>query len=93
LYRLTFVALTFFLVELLKRYNDTALPLFRDRETKLSARLRRKPNPPESQTIKSFSAVTILGRTLKGAPLDTQAIIEALEAQLENIAQAIAGFA
>lgn len=47
---LSFVALTFFLVDLIKRYKNTALPVFRERNTKPSTRTKRNPNPPESLT-------------------------------------------
>ncbi len=45
---LTFVALSFFLVDLLKRYESTAVPAFRDRETNGSARATPRMSPPES---------------------------------------------
>jgi hypothetical protein len=47
---LTFVALSFFLIDLLKRYEGTALPAFRDRETNRSACATSRMSPPESLT-------------------------------------------
>ncbi len=47
---LSFVSLTFFLVDLLKRYKGTALPVFRDREKNPLARPSSKLKPPDSMT-------------------------------------------
>lgn len=47
---LTFIALNLFMVDMLRRYEETALPVFRERETNDSARKPSKPDPPESLT-------------------------------------------
>ena len=47
---LTFIALNLFMVDMLRRYEGTALPVFRERETNDSARKPSSPNPPESLT-------------------------------------------
>jgi hypothetical protein len=47
---LTFIALNLFMVDMLRRYEETALPVFRERETNDCARKPSKSNPPESLT-------------------------------------------
>jgi hypothetical protein len=47
---LTFISLNLFMVDMLRKYEDTALPVFRDRETVDSSRKPLQPNPPESLT-------------------------------------------
>lgn len=47
---LTFIALNLFMVDMLRKYEDTALPVFRERETVESSRKPSTPNPPESLT-------------------------------------------
>jgi hypothetical protein len=47
---LTFIALNLFMVDMLRRYEGTALPVFRERETKDSARRPSNLKLPESLT-------------------------------------------
>jgi len=47
---LAFVSLTFFLVDLLKRYDKTALPVFRHQERNEQTRRSHKLIPPDSMT-------------------------------------------
>ncbi len=47
---LTFIALNLFMVDMLRRYEESAFPVFRERETNNFARKPSKPDPPESLT-------------------------------------------